>query len=126
MSGRWFKRKRDRSQWGRELAKRRWAKHRAEVDRKIKSGEIPEPPKEWPVDEPYFEVVITHRPTDRVHRFELFRSVKGRRDQFRITQDGREWKSAMGLTRFLRGLGAAMFRQDAEAAASIEPNRKKG
>lgn len=109
MSGRWIKRKRARSEWGRELAKRRWAKHRAEVDRKLREGEIPEPPKEWPLDEPYFEIVVTHRPTGRVHRFALYRPARGRRDQYRITHNGREWKAAMGLTRFFRGLQAAMF-----------------
>ena len=117
MSGRWIKRKRARSEWGRELAKRRWEKHRAEVDRKIREGEISAPPKEWPLEEPYFELVLTHRPTGAVHRFGLYRSRKGRRNQYRIVHNGREWKAAMGLTRFLRGLGAAMFGQNAEAVA---------
>jgi len=109
MSGRWIKRKRARSEWGRTLAKLRWAKHHAEVDEKIKNGEIKPPEPEWPLDRPLFEISVRNCRNGSLHEFQLYRSRIGRRDQYRIVQDGKQWKSAMGLTRFLRGLGAAMF-----------------
>ena len=117
MGGRWIKKKQARSEWGRTLAKKRWAKHRAEVDEKINQGEIRPPKPEWPLNEPLFEISVRNARSGSVHEFQLFRSRTGRRDQYRIVQDGKPWKSAMGLNRFLRGLGAAMFGAVAEKYA---------
>lgn len=117
MSGRWIKRKRARAEWGRALAKRRWAKHRAEVDEKIRKGEIVPPPPPWPTDKPFFEISVRVVRSGERHDFGLFPCRRGRIDQYRIVQDGKEWKAAMGLTRFLRGLGAAMYGANAEKIA---------
>lgn len=125
MSGRWIKKKIARSKWGRALARRRWEKEKAEIERKIKDGEIPAPVDPWPEETPFYEITLRHVPTGRIHLFRLFRAPKGRRDQFRITQDGKEWKSAIGLTRFLRGLGAAMFGENAEFRATEASGDRK-
>lgn len=109
--------KKARSEWGRRLARARWAKREEDLHAKIKSGELPEPPPEWPRDKPYYTISLTHHPTGRQHVFDLYPSPEGRRDQYRVFQDSRPWKAAMGLTRFLRGLGAAMFSENAERRA---------
>ena len=118
MSGRWIKKNRARSEWGRKLAKKRWAKHRASVDEKIRNGEVPADPPPWPLDKSLFEITVKLNRTGTTHQFELFRSKTGRIDQYRIPQNGQEWKMAMGLARFLRGLGAALFGARAEVVAS--------
>lgn len=109
MSGRWIKKKQARSEWGRTLARKRWAKHHAEVDEKISKGEIKPLEPEWPFEQALFEISVRNIRSGSVHEFQLYRSRIGRRDQYSIVQDGKEWKAAMGVTRFLRGLGAAMF-----------------
>ncbi len=81
--------KKARSEWGRTLAKKRWAKHRAEVDEKIRKGEIRPPQPEWPLDEPLFEISVRNARSGSVHEFQLFRSRTGRRDQYRIVQGTR-------------------------------------
>lgn len=115
-----MRKKEARSEWGRKLALARWMKHNAAIDEKIKSGEISPPPPEWPRDRPYYTMSLTHHPTGRQHVFELYPSREGRRDQYRVIQDSKPWKAAMGLTRFLRGLGAAMFSENAERRAAAD------
>jgi hypothetical protein len=112
-----MRKKEARSEWGRKLARARWDKREAELHAKIKSGEIPPPPPEWPRDRPYYTISLIHHPTGREHVFDLYPSREGRRDQYCIFQGGKPWKAAMGLTRFLRGLGAAMFGENAERRA---------
>ena len=117
MSARWLRKREAKSEWGRRLANKRWADHNARIDEMIRTGELPEPAPEWPRDRPYYTVTLEHHPTSRKHVFDLYPSSKGRRDQFRIVQDGRDWKSAIGLTRFLAGLRSAMFGENAERRA---------
>jgi hypothetical protein len=99
------------------MARKRWDDHNARIDEMIRTGELPEPPPEWPVDRPYYTIALKHHPTGREHVFDLYPSPLGRRDQFRIVQDGRDWKMEIGLTRFLAGLRAAMFGENAERRA---------
>lgn len=106
------------SDLGRKAALKRWADHNALIDEKIRAGELPPPPPEWPRDQPYYTVALTHHPTGRQHIFDLYPAIDGRRDQFQIRQDSRLWKTAIGLTRFFRGLRAAMFGENAEHRAT--------
>jgi hypothetical protein len=118
MSAKWIRDRKRRSEWGRKLARKRWDDHNARIDEMIRTGELPPPPPEWPSDQPYYTITVEHHPTGRRHEFGLYRATAGRRDQFRIVQDSRPWKAAMGLTRFFRGLAAAMFGEHSERRAA--------
>ncbi len=106
-----------RSELGRKMARKRWDDHNARIDEMIKSGELPPPPPEWTRDSPYYTISIVHHPTGRTHVFGLCASIEGRSDQYRIVQDAKPWRAAMGLTRFFRGVVAAMFNENAERRA---------
>lgn len=99
------------SERGRRMAKARWKRHRAEIDRQIEAGEIPEPVEPWPLDRPYYTIPIIHHGSDTIHIMRLYPSRTGRRDQFRVTVDGEEWQAAIGLTGVMQGIRKAMFRQ---------------
>lgn len=101
------------------MAEKRWKAKTTQHLQEFRESEISETKDESSVEKLFYKIEVVHVPTGRTHLFELFESKTGRRDQFQIFQNGKEWKSAMGLTRFLRGLGAAMFGENAEFRAML-------
>ena len=87
---------------------------RARWDRERERKEADAPPEEepWPVDRPYYTIPVIHHGSDTVHVLRLYPAKGGRRDQFRVTVDGKEWKPAIGLTGVMEGIRKAMFRQN--------------
>ena len=74
--------------------------------RKRRDLPAPDYPRPLPLDVPLKRITVEDFRLGTKHELRLYPSP-ARRDQFRVTVDGREWKQAIGYSRLLAGVRKA-------------------